>query len=498
MRVARSSIPLLALLVVASAVVPGPAVAPSNPVGTITVRVTIDDFVSPGDVPDWILDGQMDALNETCFANARTGHSRYVAPQGLDFHLRFDGSAAAADCLGATYTIRLVGNDHVDDSLLDLDGTHPGGGVTLCPTTPGPAREAAAWCTGTIAFTLNGGTVSGTLDGAADGGAGEDDARLDYTVRVVASDIAEVPAPAWSPWLVRLHIDDLKLLFLEDPYAGDWIFDGEAANATGGCKGEARTLHSRFAPPTQLDLVIRDGAACGGQTLRLRYLVYMHANDGPVDINGNAGGPNCPIGPSTPDGARTCELAFDFALAEGVGATRYANGSEDGNPGENDGNLTYRMEARYQFARSTAHLAFTLTPPVGVDDWLMDGSAAGGSGCAAQARTSHTRFQDQRMLDLEFRGPGAVACLQNAIDVTLIAYAHASDSLFDLSDTTAAQGGEACPSHPTPTAAEAGGCLLAIAWTDPSQAKRVVSDANDDGFATDLDAVIDVTLRRYA
>lgn len=481
------------LLLVVTAFMPGPAQAPSNPVGTVVVRVSISNFWSELLGGDWIIDGQMDALNQTCISNSRTGHSRYVAPLGLEFALRFNGTAQAADCVSATYTIRLVAQDHVDDSLLDLNGTHAGGPGTICPTNPAPAREQATYCTGTISFTLTGGPVTGSFNGTGDGNLGEQNAAFDYAVQVVSSDIPEVSEPAWSAWLVQLHVDNMSLLFLPDPQSGDWLMDAEAANSTGGCAAESRTMHSRFFTPTQLDILIRDGSSCTNQSLRLRFVAYQHANDGPLDLNGT-GNQTCPTGPADAERARPCELAFDFTLAEGVSEQRFANGSLDGNLLESDANLTYRVAAWFQPARATAHIALTLTPPQAVDDWLLDGEARGNSTCVTQARTSHSRFLEPKMLDLDFRGPGAVACLQNPVNITLIAYAHASDSLMDIQNDTH---GPACPTHPTPTRAEAAGCLLRIQWPDPSIENAGSSNGADDNHLGELDAQITWTIRRY-
>ncbi|MCA1813544.1 MAG: hypothetical protein LC624_06290, partial [Halobacteriales archaeon] len=332
------------------------AAPPTPPTFSRAVTVPLVDSEN-----DWIMDGNLSAdttdstVKEYCQAQGRSGHSRFIESTGIDFTLHLNGTA---DCANANYNVTLLVNNHGLDQMEDLCNTQPKDTTKdcagkYCPPSPGAPSGSPftnyfspVGCEAHIRLgnlsNLAAHPVLANFTGFGDndfgfGYPGEYDATVDTTTSVTFSDVTNIAVPG-NPWLVRLDIQDFKLLFTggpnNPPGGDDWNIDARVNATDGSCSSLVRTMHSRFIQPSRLDLLIRNATGCENQTLDLHVVPYTHLFDSFIDVNGDATGTSG-AGTTTCDASASCSsnnawgsgIVWCGPLTTCKSATAFGNGN---------------------------------------------------------------------------------------------------------------------------------------------------------------------------
>jgi len=124
---------------------------------SIVIRINFVSFVPDATPPggeDYLFDAEAEGLN--MYAQARTGHSRFIKPRYLDLVIR-----NGTHFIGTQVTIKLYAYWHLDDVVIDID-PDPAHGRTI-GTNPSGGYLTLSYTIGTVLQ----GTVNGNDDGYA-------------------------------------------------------------------------------------------------------------------------------------------------------------------------------------------------------------------------------------------------------------------------------------------------------------------------------------------
>jgi len=124
---------------------------------SIAIRINFVSFIPDNTPPggeDYLFDAE--ATGPNIYAQARTGHSRFIKPRYLDLVVR-----NGKQFIGAPVTIKLYAYWHLDDVVIDID-PDPAHGRTI-GTNPSGGYLTLSYAIGTVLS----GSVNGNDDGYA-------------------------------------------------------------------------------------------------------------------------------------------------------------------------------------------------------------------------------------------------------------------------------------------------------------------------------------------
>lgn len=118
------------------------------------------DLTTFPQVDDWLVDIAFIDASGSCYASARSGHSRFVEPRHID--VTFNRTL----CEGVSVSIEVYAYLHLSDNLIDIDPTPRAQGGQQCGL---PTQLDPDGCYLTVDGYILGSTISGSVDGRDDG-----------------------------------------------------------------------------------------------------------------------------------------------------------------------------------------------------------------------------------------------------------------------------------------------------------------------------------------